>query len=90
MWNLGPKLISSTIYALGPPLMTDEYTKDIPTDCYSYPPGQTAGCDLSSGSSSGGSSKQSVLDTLTPQELKTYQATFDSLDKNKSGFLTYD
>ena len=39
MWNLGPKMISSTILALGPPLMTDEYTKEIPTDCYSYPPG---------------------------------------------------
>ena len=81
MWNLGPKMISSTIYALGPPLMTDEYTKDIPTDCYSYPPGQTAGCDLSSGSSGGGSKSAKIdINSIPKDELNAFKAIFDTVD----------
>merc|ERR1712167_222634 len=38
MWNLAPDLISSTIWALGPPLMTGGYTEAIPRDTVSYPP----------------------------------------------------
>ena len=82
-------MISSTILALGPPLMTDEYTKEIPTDCYSYPPGQTAGCDLSSGSSGSKSSTWSVAD-IPATKLKVYKSIFDNLDKDNSGFLTAD
>ena len=38
MWNLAPDLISSTIFALGPPLMTGGYQDAIPRDNVSFPP----------------------------------------------------
>ena len=38
MWNLGPGIVSSTISALGPPLMTLGYQEDLPRDRISFPP----------------------------------------------------
>ena len=38
MWNLAPDLVSSTISALGPPLMSLDYQDAIPVDTISWPP----------------------------------------------------
>ena len=38
MWNLSPDLVSSTIYALGPPLMTGDYREEIERSKVNYPP----------------------------------------------------
>ena len=82
MWNLAPQLISSTIWALGPPLMTGVYKEEIPRNNISFPPG---------GASSGGASGKAAfnINSLSPTELKTFKAGFDQLDVAGTGFITF-
>ena len=86
MWDLGPKIVSKVISALGPPLMNLKYQEMLPVDQISFPPGVAYPTFSGSGSKSAADSWN--IDSLTPTQTKTFQSAFNQLDKGKLGYIT--
>ena len=87
MWNLGPKIVSSTIASLGPPLMTLDYQEKLPSDRISFPPG-VAYPTFSGSDKSSPAKKAFDINSLSKTQVATFKAAFDQLDLDKTGFIT--